>query len=253
MIEIKYLKDLPCKQINTNCNQMSLAGGDLYVDCNGSRFVFLGFKNLNREPCFSLYLELKQYDSSGILIKTSKFRFPSIYAPKGLYVTEEPIPVERECNGCEVYISYADFANHIFFEDKLVSRSANILPPKFTSVPQTPGITPTNGFNIGEVSNTVVSEVGNIEETKDVEIKNEAEVTEETSTLVEEPKIELEQGSLEPTTIKRVGKLKFFAPIISALAALGIGFFLIYSFSKILVPYMGFGGKDLFDLIKALF
>lgn len=122
MVEIKFLKELPVRSLNKT-PFIQLSGADIYVDKDANRFAFFGFKNYVRSPMFSLYLVIKQYDSFGSFIRETKFSLPSIYVPTGSYVTEKPIRIADECEGCEVYISYAEFATKQFYQDKIVKKS----------------------------------------------------------------------------------------------------------------------------------
>lgn len=122
MVEIKFLKELPVRSLNKS-PFIQLSGADIYVDKDANRFAFFGFKNYVRSPMFSLYLVIKQYDSFGSFIRETKFSLPSIYVPQGSYITEKPIRIADECEGCEVYIAYAEFATKQFYQDKLVKKS----------------------------------------------------------------------------------------------------------------------------------
>lgn len=122
MVEIKFLKELPVRSLNKS-SSIKLAGADIYVDKNANRFAFFGFRNFLRSPMFSLYLVIKQYDSFGSFIRETKFSLPSIYAPSGTYITEKPVRISDECEGCEVYIAYAEFATKQFYLDRLIKKS----------------------------------------------------------------------------------------------------------------------------------
>lgn len=122
MVEIKFLKELPVRSLNKS-ELIKLNGADIYVDKDANRFAFFGFKNYLRSPMFSLYLVIKQYDSFGSFIKETRFSLPSIYAKHGNYVIEKPVRISDECEGCEVYIAYAEFATKQFYQDKLINKS----------------------------------------------------------------------------------------------------------------------------------
>lgn len=122
MVEIKFLKELPVRSLNKS-KIVQLNGADIYVDKDANRFAFFGFKNVMRSPMFSLYLVIKQYDSFGSFIRETKFSLPSIYAPHGNYVIEKPVRISDECEGCEVYVAYAEFATKQLYQDRLASKS----------------------------------------------------------------------------------------------------------------------------------
>ena len=122
MVEIKFLKELPVRSLNKS-ELIKLAGADIYVDKDANRFAFFGFKNYSRSPMFSLYLVIKQYDSFGSFIRETKFSLPNIYVKSGTYVMEKPVRIADECEGCEVYIAYAEFATKQFYQDRLVAKS----------------------------------------------------------------------------------------------------------------------------------
>lgn len=122
MVEIKFLKELPVRSLNKSA-LIELKGADIYVDKDANRFAYFGFKNYSRSPMFSLYLVIKQYDSFGSFIRETKFSLPSIYVPRGSYVTEKPIRISDDCEGCEVYIAYAEFATKQFYQDRLTNKS----------------------------------------------------------------------------------------------------------------------------------
>ena len=134
MRELKYYKELPVRSINKITYLIALAGADCYIDIQGNKFAFISFRNAGK-PFFSLYLLLKQYNGSGSLIKESKFSIPSTYAKKGLFITPEPVPIEQECEGVEVYIQLAEFAGKTFYNDSWTRKGAEsyLEAPKVTS------------------------------------------------------------------------------------------------------------------------
>ena len=121
MLELKFFKELPCRSLNQNKSFVELAGADLYNDKEGNRYAFLSFKNNYRGPFFSLYLYLKEYDSSGTFLKENKFSVPNIYGRPGLHVINEPIELEKECEGIEVYIYLAEYTKKNFYNDNFVT------------------------------------------------------------------------------------------------------------------------------------
>lgn len=134
MRELKYYKDLPVRSINKITYPIALAGADCYIDIQGNKYAFISFRNAGK-PFFSLYLLLKQYNGAGSLIKESKFSVPSTYAKKGLFITPEPVPIEQECEGVEVYIQLAEFAGKTFYNDSWTRKGAEsyLEAPKVTS------------------------------------------------------------------------------------------------------------------------
>lgn len=134
MRELKYYKELPVRSVNKITYPIALAGADCYIDIQGNKFAFISFRNAGK-PFFSLYLLLKQYNGSGSLIKESKFSIPSTYAKKGLFITPEPVPIEQECEGVEVYIQLAEFAGKTFYNDSWTRKGAEsyLAAPKVTS------------------------------------------------------------------------------------------------------------------------
>lgn len=117
MLELKYFKELPCRSLNNNSHYVQLAGADLYNDKDGNRYAFISVKNCHRTPFFSLYLYIKQYDSSGAFLKDDKFSVPTIYGTPGIHVINEPIPLEKGCDGIEVFIYLAEYTGHNFYND----------------------------------------------------------------------------------------------------------------------------------------
>ena len=121
MLELKFFKELPCRSLNQNKSFVELAGADLYNDKEGNRYAFLSFKNNYRGPFFSLYLYLKEYDSSGTFLKENKFSVPNFYGKTGVHVINEPIELEKECEGIEVFIYLAEYTKKNFYNDKFVN------------------------------------------------------------------------------------------------------------------------------------
>lgn len=118
MLELKYFKELPCRSLNTNTSYIQLAGADIYNDKEGNRYAFISVKNNYRKPFFSLYLYIKEYDSSGTFLKENKFSVPNFYGTTGIHVINEPILLEKGCDGIEVFIYFAEFSGHNFYNDK---------------------------------------------------------------------------------------------------------------------------------------
>ena len=140
MRELKYYKDLPVRSINKITYPLCVAGADCYIDIDGNKFAFISFRNASKKPFFSLYLLIKEYNSAGTLIKETKFSCPNTYARKGLFVTPEPVPIESECEGIEVFVQLAEFANKTFYNDYWTKRGAEMIlvAPKVTSTSTVP-------------------------------------------------------------------------------------------------------------------
>ena len=140
MRELKYYKDLPVRSINKITYPLCVAGADCYIDIDGNKFAFISFRNASKKPFFSLYLLIKEYNSAGTLIKETKFSCPNTYARKGLFVTPEPVPIESECEGIEVFVQLAEFASRTFYNDYWTKRGAEMIlvAPKVTSTSTVP-------------------------------------------------------------------------------------------------------------------
>ena len=119
MKEIKFLKDLPCKLLNKNKNIIKLLGGDVYYDKDGNRFAFLTFENTNKSPIFFLQLALREYSGDGKLLQDEEFVLPNIFYPKGEFVNEVPIEINKETEAVEVYITKATFDHVNYVNDSL--------------------------------------------------------------------------------------------------------------------------------------
>ena len=120
MKEIKFLKDLPCKLLNKNKNIIKLLGGDVYYDKDGNRFAFLTFENTNKSPVFFIQLALREYAGDGKLLQDEEFVLPNIYYPRGEFVNEVPIEINKETEAVEVYITKATFDHVNYINDALV-------------------------------------------------------------------------------------------------------------------------------------
>lgn len=186
MVEIKFLKELPVRSLN-KYPLIELKGADIYVDKDANRFAFFGFKNYNRSPIFSLYLVIKQYDSFGSFIRETRFSLPSIYVPHGSYVTEKPIRISDDCEGCEVYIAYAEFATKQFYQDKVTNKSylEDFTADYFAGAPTSVSCT----INSNIVIQKEAPKVAPVEKEKSVEpfVKQDVPVEEEKPTEKVEP------------------------------------------------------------------
>ena len=119
MKEIKFLKDLQMKFLNTNKTCIDLLGGDIYFDKDGNRFAFLTFKNLRKSPIFSLQISFREYSLEGKLIKDGEFFIPYMYARTGEFVNENPIEIDQQTEALEVYIVKAVYDKQKFVNDRL--------------------------------------------------------------------------------------------------------------------------------------
>ena len=177
MRELKYYKDLPVRSINQIDYPLSLAGADCYIDVLGNKYAFISFRNATKKPFYSLYLLIKEYNSSGSLIKETKFSVPNTYAKRGLFVTPEPVPIELECEGIEVFIQMAEFAGKTLYNDSWTKRGAEVLftNPRVTSTSFVP-------FEVQPTKDELLAEVRGENEPKPVE--------EPTQTIEETPAVE---------------------------------------------------------------
>ena len=117
MLELRYFKELPCRLLNKNTAYVQLAGADLYTDKEGNRYAFVSVKNNYRKPLFSLYLYIKEYDSTGTFLRDNKFSVPTFYGETGINVINEPIAVDKSCDGIEVFIYFAEYVGFNFYND----------------------------------------------------------------------------------------------------------------------------------------
>lgn len=121
MTEVKFLKDLPIKFTNTNKRVLNIIGGDIYYDSHGNRYGYITFNNVSRSPIFSLQLYIREYSIEGKFIKDTEFFEPYIYYPTGNFVTNEPIPLDKETEAVEITIVKVTLDSHNFINDKFSS------------------------------------------------------------------------------------------------------------------------------------
>ena len=121
MKEIKFLKDLPIKLMNTNKSVLSVVGGDIYYDNDGDRFGYITFKNLEKSPIFSLQLFIREYSIDGKFIRDNEFFESYTYYPKGDFVINEPILLDKETEAIEVTIVKLTLNRHNFVNDRFVA------------------------------------------------------------------------------------------------------------------------------------
>ena len=218
MRELKYYKDLPVRPINKISFPLCLAGADCYIDIEGNKYAFISFRNGAKSPFFSLYLLIKEYNSSGTLIKETKFSVPNAYGRKGLYVIPEPVAIEQDCEGIEVFIQLAEFTNKTFYNDAWTKRGAEkiLQAPKVTSTSTVPfEVQPTKEelLRAEKIANGEII-VEKVEENKAIETK----VEDIPSPAIEEKPVEVkpEEKSLEekPTdsSISLTAGSNFYSP-----------------------------------------
>lgn len=121
MRELKFLKDLPIKLTNTNKRILSVVGGDIYYDSNGNRYGFITFNNLGKSPLFSLQLFIREYSIDGKFVRDNEYFEPYIFYPKGNFVINEPIPLDKETEAIEVTIVKATLDRTNLINDRYVS------------------------------------------------------------------------------------------------------------------------------------
>ena len=171
MRELKYYKDLPVRSINKVHYPLMVAGADCYIDVQGNKYAFISFRNAGKKPFFSLYLYIKEYNAAGSLIKETKFSMPNTYGRRGLFITPEPVAIEQECEGIEVFISLAEFTGKTFYNDYWTKQGAE-------KINITPSVTSTSSVPF------------EVQPTKEELLKAEAEengVKAEEAPVVEEP------------------------------------------------------------------
>lgn len=120
MIELKFLKDLPIKLTNNNKRLLSVQGGDIYYDAAGNRYGYITFKNLNASPIFALQLFIREYSIEGKFVRDNEYFDPYIYYPKGEFVINEPIPLDKDTEAIEVTVVKATLDSRNFINDKFV-------------------------------------------------------------------------------------------------------------------------------------
>ena len=109
MVEIKFNKSFPVKQVNDN-SDLLVTGADLYLDINGKKYVYVSFKNQKKNPFFGFVLNIKQFDEACTLIKENKFYEPSIYgAREGTYIIEDPLQIDKEIEALEIEVLSVDY------------------------------------------------------------------------------------------------------------------------------------------------
>ena len=120
MKEIKFLKDLYIKVTNTNKKVLNVVGGDIFYDSIGNRYAYITFNNVSRSPIFSLQLFIREFDIDGKFIRDNEYFEPYVFYPKGEFVINEPILLEKDTEAIEVTIVKVSLEGNNFIDDKFV-------------------------------------------------------------------------------------------------------------------------------------
>lgn len=212
MLELKFYKELPIRSLNQNHSFAEVKGADLYIDKEGNRFAFISFKNSYKTPLFSLYLHIKEYDSSGTFLKEDRFSIPNIYGTTGMHVINEPIPLENSCDGIEVYVYFAEYNKYNFYNDKFVKHGLEIAEP--TSL--------VNAKTTAKMPGTAAG--GVVTPTKERKINENGEYDEDE--FVEDADYMIKRAN---STVRSKKPIFNFIPILIGVAALIIVTFLVFS------------------------
>ena len=121
MTELKFLKDLPIKLTNTNKRVLSVVGGDIYYDAAGNRYGYITFNNLSSSPIFALQLFIREYSIEGKFVRDNEYFDPYIYYPKGNFVTNMPIPLDKDTEAIEVTVVKATIEKRNLIDDHYVA------------------------------------------------------------------------------------------------------------------------------------
>ena len=121
MTELKFLKDLPIKLTNNNKRVLGVVGGDIYYDAAGNRYGYITFNNLGSSPIFALQLFIREYSIEGKFVRDNEYFDPYIYYPKGNFVINEPIPLDKDTEAIEVTIVKATLDKRNFVDDHFVA------------------------------------------------------------------------------------------------------------------------------------
>ena len=124
MKELKFLKDLPIRPMNENKRVITIVGGDIYYDSLGNRYGYITFNNVNKSPIFSLQLFIREFSIDGVFLRENEYFAPYIYYPKGEFVIDEPIPLDKETEAVEVTVVKATLDGHNFINDEIVGFKA---------------------------------------------------------------------------------------------------------------------------------
>ena len=121
MKELKFLKDLPIKLTNNNKRVIGVVGGDIYYDAAGNRYGYITFNNLSSSPIFALQLFIREYSIDGKFVRDNEYFDPYIYYPKGNFVTNMPIPLDKDTEAIEVTIVKATLETRNLIDDRYVA------------------------------------------------------------------------------------------------------------------------------------
>ena len=124
MKEIKFLKDLPIKLTNSNKRVLNIIGGDIYYDTNGNRYGYITFNNVSKSPVFSLQLAIREYSIDGKFVRDNEYFEPYIYYPRGNFVINEPILLDKDTEAIEVTIVKVTLESRNFINDRFVGFKA---------------------------------------------------------------------------------------------------------------------------------
>ena len=124
MKELKFLKDLPIKLTNNNKRVLSVVGGDIYYDAAGNRYGYITFNNLGSSPIFALQLFIREYSIEGKFVRDNEYFDPYIYYPKGNFVINEPIPLDKDTEAIEVTVVKATLEKRNLIDDRYVAFKA---------------------------------------------------------------------------------------------------------------------------------
>ena len=120
MKELKFLKDLPIKLTNENKRVLNVVGGDIYYDAAGNRYGYITFNNLSSSPIFALQLFIREYSIEGKFVRDNEYFDPYIYYPKGNFVINEPIPLDKDTEAIEVTVVKATLEKRNLIDDHYV-------------------------------------------------------------------------------------------------------------------------------------
>ena len=212
MLELKFYKELPIRSLNQNHSFAEVKGADLYIDKEGNRYAFISFKNSYKTPLFSLYLHIKEYDSSGTFLKEDRFSIPNIYGTTGMHVINDPIPLENSCDGIEVYVYFAEYNKYNFYNDKFVKHGLEITEP--TAL--------VNAKTTAKMPGTAAA--GIVTPTKERKINENGEYDEDE--IVEDAEYMIKRAN---STVRAKKPIFNFIPLIIGAVALALVIFLVYS------------------------
>ena len=236
MLEVKLVGQIPVKQNEANKDKFVVNGASLYETQSNDKYVFLSLKNPQKSPLFGFSLNIRQYDASGSFIKESRYFDTQTYCGREeVYVLENPIPVEKECEALEISV-----VSVITFEGKIhkseisiptneemkkvvnnVSSNETISEPKVESTKET-------SETIKEVHNDTIEKAT---ETKNEDLYEEDELEEKTVQNV---------VSIDHATYKTIPVLPQLLGAIIALVLLIFIFLVIAAIANSFLDYAGY-------------